>query len=179
MLAAPDPPGNGGYSQPKPAQHSGTQLDRIEASTGILAEHVGLLARDVAMNRAATSGIRADLDLTRHEVQRLTQAAGLAPHTMPPPPREPYPSGHFDDFDDADKTVSGTHLRLTRDALDAHTRTQFESWAIERDRQRQLESAAAPILFFRGSLVPHVAKGGALLAVVAAVTALYNRLFHH
>jgi hypothetical protein len=171
-----------------------TQGDRIEASTQALALHIGLLARDAAGLRQDYEHLRADVDSIAHAVRQLALAAGIASEA-PPPMRARFESVHdFDSWDRLDDTQSGIPAYRVKESQlqalkeTAARRAYADAKAGEGERikgavdaalkESARDSAAAPILFFRGSIVPHVAKEGTKVLFFAAMLAIYHKFFH-
>ena len=164
-----------------------SQADRIERVQLETAEMVGLLARDVAV-------VRADVDLIRHEQRR--QADILSLQGLPAQ-RPPLDSVHDDDLEVAERTLTGQtpvyrvpaqQLAAIRETDVRHALREFAVGEAERVQvavaaaltaQREtdrLQSAAAPILWFRGNatriVIPILVAG--ILGIGAAFSSAFK-----
>jgi hypothetical protein len=169
-----------------------TQLDRIERGLGECFEYVGTVARDVSLGRA-------DLDMLRVEVRRIGDSVALLhgarssdvpPESVsvPPPSAQARPRERLPSLVDESKLeilpptldgqmrygmTSGYMRSVINESVAAKVGTAVGSAVQSALAQKELESAAAPVLFVRGKFIPALLlslaglMGGGLWALIS------------
>jgi hypothetical protein len=168
---------NGGSKDPRAEEAAAFERAELAVPRGLSSEAYARLAAVNAYRAAEASAasyamageVFARLDAFRRmlETHLLDHARADVP---PPRPR----SDSVSSLDPAEITHNGTE-RFTREQVEQLAAAKFA----EMKRLETLEDNAAPMLFFRGSIVPHVVKGVALSLALLLGAVLWSMISPH
>lgn len=128
----------------------------------VLAHEAQLQAHDARLDRHG-----ARLAIVEDRVDGLALHTGRVPPV--PPPRPPFPSDHFEDVDDDERTSPGGRVVLTPERAEARDRTRFGRWYAAQREAERTASDAAITRAARDTLGKGASKA-VVLGVVATIT---------